>query len=198
MSPAEQTRPDVADARDAFRKTIAHVNPANLVFLDESGIATNLVRLYGRAQRGERASGTAPYGRWERLTLFGALSVTGVCACMSLDGAADTDAMVAFVEQILTPALHPGQVVCLDNLNVHKAKQVQELIEAAGCTLLFLPPYSPDFNPIGQAWSKLKALLRGIGARTKDALNAALRDVLDAITANDARGWFTHCGYASN
>lgn len=198
MSPAEQTREDVAAARIAFRDTMRHVAPADLVFLDESGIATNLVRIYGRAPRGERARGTAPYGRWERMTIFGALSPDGITACMSLEGAADTDAMVAFVEQVLTPTLHPGQVVCLDNLNVHKAERVRELVEAAGCTLLFLPPYSPDFNPIEQAWSKLKALLRGVGARTKDALNTALHDVLDSITARDASGWFAHCGYTSN
>lgn len=134
------------------------------------------------------------------MTLFGALSPEGVTACMSLDGAADTEAMVAFVEQVLVPTLHTGRVVCLDNLNlnVHMAGRVRELVEAAGCTLLFLPPYSPDFHPIEQAWSKLKTLLRGIGARTKDALNTALHDVLESITAQDASGWFGHCGYASN
>lgn len=198
MIPAEQTREDLVAARTAFRDTMTQVAPADLVFLDESGIATNLVRAYARAPRGTRANGTAPYGRWERMTLFGALSSEGITACMSLEGAADTEAMVAFVEQVLTPTLHPGQVVCLDDLNVHKAERVRALIEAAGCTLLFLPPYSPDFNPIEQAWSKLKTLLRGIGARTKDALNIALHDVLESITAQDASGWFAHCGYASN
>jgi len=196
--PVEQTREDVVAARTAFREAVAHIRAENLVFLDESGIATNLVRAYARAPRGERANGTAPYGRWERLTVFGAVSLTGFGACMTLDGAADTDAMLAFVQHVLTPTLVPGQVVVLDNLNVHKAARVRDLIEAAGCTLIFLPPYSPDFNPIEQAWSKLKALLRGIGAHTKDTLQSALHDVLDAITATDAHGWFGNCGYASN
>jgi transposase len=173
------------------------LRPEDLVFVDECGVATNLVRLYGRAPRGERAVGHAPYGRWERLTIFGGLSLAlGLGACMSIAWAADTLATVAFVEHVLAPTLHPGQVVVLDNLSPHKAARVRELIEAAGCRLLLLPPYSPDFNPIEQAWSKLKALLRGLGARTTEALEAALTRVLNAITTADTHGWFAHCGYA--
>jgi len=198
VSPAEQERPDVAAARAAFRAAAASLDPADLVFVDESGIATNLVRLYGRAPKGERAPGRAPYGRWERLTILGGLSLGGLVACMSVDGAADTDVVLAFVEHVLVPALHPGQVVLLDNLSPHRATRVRTLIERAGCQLVFLPPYSPDFNPIEQAWSKLKTLLRGLGARTTEALEAALGAVLDALTPADARNWFAHCGYVAS
>ena len=198
MSPAEQERPDILAARAAFRALAAELHPADLVFVDESGIATNLVRLYGRAPRGVRVRGSAPYGRWERLTLLGGLSLAGLIACMAVEGPADTDVVVAFTEHVLVPALHPGQVVLLDNLSPHRAARVRDLIERAGCRLLFLPPYSPDFNPIEQAWSKLKTLLRGLGARTKEALAAALTPVLNALTAADAHAWFAHCGYAAS
>jgi transposase len=166
------------------------------VFVDESGIATDMARRYGRAPGGQRARGTAPYGQWDRLTIFGGLSLAGLVACMSIPGAADTAAVLAFTEQVLVPTLRPGQVVVMDNLSPHKAPRVRELIERAGCRLLFLPPYSPDFNPIEPAWSKLKTLLRGVGARTTEALHAALATLVDVITANDARGYFRHCGYA--
>lgn len=167
------------------------------MFVDECGVATNLVRRYGRAPGGARAAGAVPYGRWERLTILGGLSLAGgLAALMAVDGATDTDVFVAFTKHVLVPALHPGQTVVLDNLSPHRAPRVRQLIEAAGCRLLFLPPYSPDLNPIEPAWSKLKALLRGAGARTKDALHAALAALVDAITAQDARGFFRHCGYA--
>ena len=197
LGPAEQAREDVAAARVAWRAAAAQVASADWVFVDECGVATNLVRRYGRAEGGARAVGTAPYGRWERLTIFGALSLAGALgACMAVEGAADTRATVAFVEQVLGPTLRPGQVVVMDNLAPHKAPRVRALIEAAGCTLLLLPPYSPDFNPIEQAWSKLKALLRAIGARTTEALHAALAAVIDRITTADTAGYFRHCGYA--
>ena len=137
-----------------------------------------------------------PAGRWQRLTLVGGLSLAGMVACMTVDAAADTDVLVAFTRHVLVPVLKPGQVVILDNLSAHKAPAVQRLIERASCRLLFLPPYSPDLNPIEAAWSKLKQLLRGVGARTTEALNAALSTLVDAITAEDARGYFRHCGYA--
>jgi transposase len=166
------------------------------VFVDESGVATDLARRYGRAPGGARAYGAVPYGRWERLTIFGGLSLGGLVACMTVEGAADTPAVVAFVAHVLVPALRPGQVVVMDNLAPHKAARVRALIEAAGCRLVFLPPYSPDLNPIEPAWSKLKALLRGAGARTLGALDAALTTLVDAITPADAAGYFRHCGYA--
>lgn len=165
------------------------------MFVDECGIATNMARLYGRAPGGARATGAVPHGYWERLTVLGGLTLGGVTACLSIEGAADTDVMLAFVEHALVPTLRRGQVVVLDNLSIHRAPRVRQLIEAVGCTLRFLPAYSPDLNPIEQAWSKLKARLRAIGARTTDALHEALAGVLDQVTPEDARAFFTHCGY---
>ncbi len=189
----------MVDARAAYRAAVAPLAPEDFVFVDECGVATDLVRLYGRARKGERAVGRAPYGRWERLTIFGGLSLgLGLGACLALEGAADTPAVAAFVERVLVPTLRRGQVVVMDNLSPHKAPRVRALIEAAGCRLLLLPPYSPDFNPIEQAWSKLKALLRGLGARTTAALHDALAAVIDRLTAADARSWFAHCGYAAS
>jgi transposase len=160
------------------------------------------VRLYGRALKGERAVGQAPYGRWEQLTIFGGRSLDGLIACMALDGAAATEAVVAFAEQVLVPALRPGQVAVLDHLSPHRAARVRAVIETAGGRLLCLPPYSPDFTPIAHAWSTLKTLLRGMGARTRAALEAALGTALDtaldAFTTADAHGWFAHCGYGSS
>lgn len=154
-----------------------------------------MARLYGRAPGGARAPGAVPHGHWERLTVLGGLTLGGVTACLSIAGAADTNVMVAFVEHALVPTLRPGQIVILDNLNVHRAPAVCRLIEAAGCTLRFLPPYSPDLNPIEQAWSKLKALLRAVGAWTTEALHDALAGVLAVIIPEDARAFFSHCGY---
>ena len=137
-----------------------------------------------------------PYGRWTRLTIIGGLSLEGLVAPMSIPSACDTDVLVAYCRHVLVPVLRPGQIVVMDNLSVHKAPRVRRLIERAGCRLLFLPPYSPDFSPIEPAWSKLKTLLRSIGARTLDALDAALTAVVDQITPRDAHGFFRHCGYA--
>ena len=165
------------------------------MFVDESGVATNMARRYGRALGGRRVRATVPHGRWERLTILGGLTLGGLAACLAVEGATDAAVMRAFVQHALVPVLKPGQVVVLDNLSAHRDARVRRLIEGAGCTLLFLPPYSPDFNPIEQAWSKLKALLRGAGARTVDALHAALTTLVDAITGDDAHGFFRHCGY---
>lgn len=185
----------MAQERAAFREEISRIRPEDLVFVDESGINTAMTRLYGRAPEGERALGRAPAGHWRQLTILGGLSVQGLIACMSIESAADTPVFVAFVREILVPALKPGQVVILDNLSPHKADEVRELIEGAGCRLRLLPPYSPDLNPIEQTWSKLKGLLRSAAARTKEALEEALTAVIEQITAADARGWFAHCGY---
>jgi transposase len=190
-----QTREDVAAARETWRREPPAPRPEDLVFVDACGIATNMARRYGRAPGGARATGAVPHGYWERLTVLGGLSRGGVTACLSVDGAADTDVMLAFVEHALVPTLRRGQVVVLDNLSIHRAPRVRRLVEAAGCTLRFLPAYSPDLNPIEPAWSKRKALRRAVGARTTDALHDALAGVLDQITAENARPCFTHCGY---
>ncbi len=173
------------------------LQPEDRVFVDESGVATDMARRYGRAEGGQRARATVPVGRWQRLTVVGGLSRAGLIACMSIEGATNTAVMVAFTREVLVPVLRPGQVVIMDNLSAHKAPAVRALIEHAGCQLLCLPPYSPDLNPIEPAWSKLEALPRGIGAHTVTALETALSALVDAITADDSRGYFRHCGYAS-
>lgn len=139
--------------------------------------------------------GRVPAGHWRQLTILGGLSAEGLCACMSIEAATDTEVFLAFVREVLLPELRPGQVVVLDNLSAHKAAEVETLVTAAGCRLLYLPPYSPDLNPIEPCWSKLKTLLRSAAARTKEALEDALTAVIQEITAADARGWFRHCGY---
>lgn len=185
----------MAAAREAWAAAAPALRPGDLVFVDESGVATNMVRRYGRAKGGRRVRGAVPAGRWERLTVLGGLTLGGLTACLAGEGATDRALMRAFVEHALVPELRPGQVVVLDNLSAHKDPVVRRLVEAAGCALLFLPPYSPDLNPIEQAWSKLKALLRAAGARTTEALHAALADAVPRITPDDARGYFRHCGY---
>ena len=160
-------------------------------------MTTALVRRYARADGGQRAIGRVPAGHWTQLTILSALSLAGLGATMTVNAATDGDVFHAYVRHVLVPTLRPGQVVVLDNLGAHKLAAVRALIEGAGCRLLFLPPYSPDFNPIEQAWSKLKALFRSAAARTREALEAALKTFLDQVTARDARGWFRHAGYAT-
>lgn len=175
---------------------MAEINPDDLVFVDESGIATDMVRLYARAEGGERAHGTVPNRHHRKLTLLGGLSTTGLVAMMTIEAATNQDVFLAFVREVLVPELRPGQIVVLDNLSPHKAPAVRKAIEDAGCKMKFLPPYSPDFSPIEPCWSKLKTLLRGIGARTIDALQGALVSTMDRVSVTDARNWFTYCGYA--
>jgi transposase len=187
----------VVERRVAFREQVRPLRVEDLVFVDESGIATNMTRRYARAPKGERALGRVPAGHWRQFTVLGGLSKEGLIACMSIEAATDREIFVAFVREVLLPELRSGQVVILDNLNAHKGAEVTELIEAAGCRVLYLPAYSPEFNPIELCWSKLKGLLRSAAARTKEALEEALTAVIQQITAADAQGWFRHCGYAA-
>jgi len=166
---------------------VAALDPADLLFIDECGSNIALTPLYAWGPRDARVYGAVPERRGANLTLLAALGPGGLGAAMTLDGATDALAFAAYVGELLVPTLRPGQVVVLDNLSAHKGEAIRALIAAAGCTLLFLPPYSPDFAPIEQAFGKLKALLRRTGARTREALEAAIRDALDAVTAADAR-----------
>jgi transposase len=166
-----------------------------LVFLDESGATTQMTRHYGRAPRGQRVREATPQGHWQTLTLFAALTTRGLEAPMTIAEPTDGDIFLAYVEQVLCPRLRPGQVVILDNLSAHKVAGVRERIAAAGAQLLYLPPYSPDLNPIEQAWSKVKQILRSLKARTSEALESAVAKALSAITAENAIAWFAHCGY---
>ncbi len=164
--------------------------------MDEGGAHLAMTPRRARAPRGQRAYGAVPRNRGGNTTLIAALTPAGLGPAMTLPGAADRPAFVAYVREVLAPALVPGQTVVLDNLAVHKGAAIRHLIEARGCRLLFLPPYSPDFAPIEHAFGKLKAQLRRAGARTRDALDAAIAAALDTITAQDATNWFRHCGYA--
>ncbi len=153
-----------------------------------------MTRLRGRAPRGERLLAKVPHGHWMTTTLVGALDISGVRCSMQIEGAIDADSFTSFVEQVLAPKLAAGDIVVLDNLSSHKVVRVRELIEARGATVVYLPPYSPDFNPIELAFSKIKQLLRTLGARTKEALWNAMQGVLDKVTPDDAAAFFRHCG----
>jgi transposase len=155
-----------------------------------------LTRLYGWAPHDQRAVGSVPRHHGKNTTLVAALTPEGLQAPWTIEGAMDTAAFQRYVQEELGPMLRPGQIVVLDNLSVHKADSIREAIEARQCTLLFLPPYSPDCTPIEQAFSKVKALLRGLGARVRDGLVEAIRLAVDAVTRDDAAAWFAHAGYA--
>ena len=201
---AEQEREDVAEARRTWREEPAGIDPGRLVFVDGTGIDTRMARTHAtpapRAGGGRpaRAPGEVPWGRRERLTVVGALALDGgVIASMSIAAATGTAVFLAFVEQVLAPALRdrPDAIVIMDNLPAHKAEAVRDALDRAGPRHRHPPPYSPDLNPIEQAWSKLKTRLRAEGARSREALEQALGPALAAITARDARGWFRLCGY---
>jgi transposase len=154
-----------------------------------------MTRQWGRAPKGERICEATPQGRWEVLTTLGAMSLRGIDAAMTVESATDGEVFKAYVEQVLCPKLRPGDVVILDNLSAHKVPGICEPIQARGAQLLYLPPYSPDLNPIEKAWSKFKKFLRDAKARTKEALDQAVTDALKTITADNAAAWFRHCGY---
>jgi transposase len=181
--------------REDWRQTHGALNPADLVFVDESGSNLALALRYGWAPQGQRAWGQAPTNRGKNTTLLAALTPEGLLASMTVEGAANTEAFLTYLDELLCPALRPGQTVLMDNLRVHKADAVRRRIEACGCQVVFLPRYSPDFNPIEGAFSKLKAFLRRVQARTREALEAAIGAGLQTISAQDAQGWFKHCGY---
>ena len=165
------------------------------MFVDECSTNIALTTLYARAPKGKRAFGKAPRNWGKNLTLIASLSTEGVGAAMNVEGATDGAAFEIYVEHFLAPTLKDGQVVVLDNLQVHKSTRVRKLIEEAGAEVLFLPPYSPDFSPIEEAFSKVKGILRQVGARTREALMEATGQALDAVSRRDAVGWFGHCGY---
>jgi transposase len=184
------------EARTTWRTAAAQLDPQQFVFVDESGTHTALTRLYGWAPHDHRATGSVPRNHGKNTTLVAALTPDGLHVPWLIEGAMDSEPFVWYITEQLAPTLQPGQVVVLDNLSVHKAERIRQAITARQCQLLFLPPYSPDFTPIEQAFSKLKAILRRLGARTTEALWEALRVAVEAITRADARAWFAHAGYA--
>jgi transposase len=182
--------------RAAWRVTLdQHIDPEQLVFVDEMGTHTSLSPIYAYSPKGQRAYCSVPRNRGPNTTLLSCMSVEGMGASLVVQGATNREVFEAYVERVLLPKLRPGQVVVMDNLTAHKGERVRELIEERGCELLYLPPYSPDFNPIEEAFSKIKAVLRKVEARTREGLVEAMGIAISAVSAHDARGFFEHCGY---
>jgi transposase len=182
--------------RAAFRAQLTLLASERLIFVDETSTHTAMTRRYARAPRGQRAYGRVPRNHGANLSVMGALGLRGVIATMSVEGAVDTEIFNIFVSQVLVPALQPGEVVVLDNLSVHHASMSEQAVSAGGGSVVFLPPYSPDFSPLEPCWAKLKTFLRGCAARTRPLLDAALTKALQTLSPEDFQGWFRHCGYA--
>jgi transposase len=192
---SEQDRPDVVLKRAQWRESQAQIDPAKVVFIDETWAKTNMTRRYGRSPLGTRLVEKTPCGRWQTTTFLGALRAEGFIAPLTVEGAINGPLFRAWVEQHLAPTLKPGDIVVMDNLSSHKVAGVREAIEAAGAELRYLPPYSPDLNPIELAFSKLKKLLRDGAERTVDKLWELCGRILDQFTEPECRNYFAHCGY---
>lgn len=189
----ERDQPPVKRRRRAFRRRMAQVDPNRLVFVDEAGANTAMTRTHGRASVGERVEGAVP-GHWESVTLVAALRLSGVTSPMAFPGAMDTPTFESYVEHILIPELHPGDVVVWDNLKPHQSAAARRFIAGAGGRLVRLPPYSPDYTPIEKMDSKVKTILRSAGARTTSTVYAAMGRALGSVQGQDILGWFQSCG----
>ena len=184
-----------AAQRAAFRAVVAPLDQSRFIFVDETSTSLAMTRRYARAPRGQRVYGAVPRNHGQNVSVIGALGLQGMVAAWSVEGAVDTDVFDVFVRQVLVPALRPGDVVRLDNLNVHHASCIEQAVQTAQGQVIFLPSYSPDFSPIEPCWSKVKTFLRGAAARTRHRLETALKSALLTLRPEDIRGWFTHCGY---
>ncbi len=198
LTATEQETPRIQELRRRFVEIAKKLDPRRLVFIDEAGSHIAMTRDYARAPRGERAHGSVPRNAGTVTTMIGALDLNGVRALMTIEGATDGEVFETFLVRVLARKLRPGDIVVLDNVGAHRTPNVRSIIEAAGARVLYLPPYSPDFNPIEFCWSKLKALLKEFGARTQQALDWAIRRAMDLIGADDAEAWFGHCGYGAH
>jgi len=192
---AEQERPDILKKRQEWFNGPISLDPDKLVFIDETWASTNMARTRGRARRGERLRASVPHGHWKTTTFVAGLRLSGMVAPMVLDGPINGRAFQAYVDQVLVPELRKGDIVVMDNLGSHKGASVRAAIEAAGAKLLYLPPYSPDFNPIENAFSKLKALLRKAADRTVEGLWNAIGRCLDRFTPRECANYFKAAGY---
>jgi transposase len=181
-----------------FWQLVQKILAKDLIFIDESGVNLALTRLFARAPKGERAHGKRPQKRGKNVSLIGAISLGGLVTHISLIGATDGLTFEAFVAQKLVPKLWPGACVVMDNCSIHKGKEIEALIKQAGAKLIYLPPYSPEFSPIENCWSKIKSLLRSIGARNYPDLAQAIEDTFNKISLLDIRNWFTHCCYCTS
>jgi transposase len=191
----EQNRPDVAVARQAWRADQANLAAHRLIFLDETGATTNMVRTYGRAPRGQRVKGYAPHGHWKVTTFVAGLCKDGWVAPFVIDQPMNRAIFTQYVEQVLAPELRAGDIVILDNLSSHKGEKAASLITERGARLLFLPPYSPDLNPIEMAFAKLKTLLRKAAERSREALWNRIGALLDAFPTEECQNYIKHAGY---
>jgi transposase len=192
---AEQDRPDVLSRREAWFEGQLDLDPARLVFIDETWASTNMARTRGRAPRGQRLRAAVPHGHWKTTTFVAGLRQDGIVAPFVLDGPINRHAFETYVARVLVPELRPGDLVVMDNLSSHKGPRVRKLIEAAGASLRYLPPYSPDFNPIENAFAKLKALLRKAAERTVGALWDRIGLILNAFTSAECANYFAAAGY---
>jgi len=183
--------------REAWRQEQSSFDPARLVFIDETWASTNMARRHGRCPRGERLQVGVPHGHWKTTTFIGALTLRGFIAPWVLNGPINADAFETYVEKVLVPELRQGDIVVMDNLSSHKGSRVRTLIEAAGAQLRYLPPYSPDLNPIENAFSKLKALLRKAAERTMDGLWTQIGRLLDLFLPDECKNYFTAAGYVA-
>jgi transposase len=191
----EQDRPDVVERRAAWRDSQELIDPNKVVFIDETWAKTNMTRTYGRSILGTRLIEKTPCGRWQTTTFLGALRAEGFIAPLTIDGGINGQLFRAWVEQHLAPVLKAGDIVVMDNLSSHKVAGIREAIEAVGAELRYLPPYSPDLNPIELAFSKFKKLLRDGAERTVDKLWELCGSILDQFTESECRNYFNHCGY---
>jgi transposase len=190
---AERDTPEVRKKRRSFRRQVKPIEPGRLVFVDETGVTTAMTPAYGRAPRGERVEASAP-ASWESVTVIAAMGLDGVRAPLALPGSVNAATFQTYVEEILVPALRPGDVVIFDNLTSHLGPAISEAIERAGARVMPLPPYSPDYTPIEEMFSKFKGFLRRVGARAKEHLYDAIGQGLREVTAQDILGWFRHAG----
>lgn len=192
---SERETERVQEKRSEYKSLIVSEMVPRLKFLDESGSSIAMTRLFGRAAPGERVVDNVPQNYGENITMLVALSRSGISAPMTVQGAVDGIVFKTYVEQVLCPTLSEGDVVVMDNLGAHKVAGIRAAIEGSGATLIYLPPSSPDLNPIEKCWSKIKTALRAAKARTRETLEAALKAVLLTVTEEDALGWFKSCGY---
>jgi transposase len=197
MHASEQDRPDVAAAREKWRVEQPELDPSRLVFIDETGTATDMARLRGRCLRGHRLVSKVPHGHWKTMTFVAALRQDCLTAPFVIDRAMTGDIFLVYIEKCLLPTLRAGDIVVMDNLPAHKVAGVRELIEKAGAQLAYLPPYSPDFNPIEMAFAKLKALLRKAAERNLTDLWQKIGKLLDEFSPDECRNFLRHAGYAS-
>lgn len=192
---SEQDRADIAAAREDWFEKQPDLEPERLIFIDETGASTKMARLRGRSPKGERLRAGVPHGHWKTTTFVAGLRLTGMSAPMVLDGPMNREAFLIYVKHFLAPTLTPGDIVIMDNLPAHKGADVRRSIETTGARLMFLPPYSPDFNPIENAFAKLKALLRKAAERTVEGLWRAIGNLLDAFTPDECANYFAAAGY---